>query len=366
MVMERRCALGWLLLLLAAQQVAAFSDLVVFGDSLSDQGNTDAATLGVFPGFSYDNGRFSNGPVYTEHLASLLGLDPITRSGAGGNNFAFGGAETAGPGGFSGLFLNGLDEQVDEYTSEQEADPNALHIIWAGANDLLAEQLDFSIPAGNIASEINALHTGGARQFLVINLPDLGVTPRFNGDAIESADYTARTDSFNAELALAVAEVETMLAGSNVRLFDVNMVFDELIADPAAFGLTNTSDAFLNGSAGEASDYLFFDELHPTTNVHALLADEILALLNTIEGDFNSDGVVDAADFTVLRDSGLGLDALDTFQNAFGNTSSLPVATTSTQAVPEPAAVLLLLFGQVLWLSRDRQGAKRRTHTIAT
>ena len=53
-----------------------FTALIVFGDSLSDNGNA---------------GRFSNGPVWVEHLAKNLAL-PLRPSRAGGTNHAVGGA----------------------------------------------------------------------------------------------------------------------------------------------------------------------------------------------------------------------------------------------------------------------------------
>src|SRR3954462_11973986 len=88
-----------------------FSNLVVFGDSLSDIGNISSATFGTTPGPSYYNGRFSNGPVYAETLATGLGLPALARSTASGNDYAYGGAQTAGTGGFEGLFINDVDEQ---------------------------------------------------------------------------------------------------------------------------------------------------------------------------------------------------------------------------------------------------------------
>src|SRR5262245_1866124 len=89
-----------------------FSNLVVFGDSLSDVGNISNATFGTNPGPYYWNGRFSNGPVYTETLATGLGLPAMARSTAGGNDYAYGGAQTTGTKGLSGVFIKDVDEQV--------------------------------------------------------------------------------------------------------------------------------------------------------------------------------------------------------------------------------------------------------------
>ena len=59
-----------------ALSAPSFSGLVVLGDSLSDNGNA---------------GRFSNGPVWVEHLAEWLGLE-LRPSRLGGTNHAVGGA----------------------------------------------------------------------------------------------------------------------------------------------------------------------------------------------------------------------------------------------------------------------------------
>ena len=74
-----------------------FTELVIFGDSLSDVGNTSQASFGTYPGQFYSNGRFSNGPVYVEAVATGLGLSPTVRSTAGGSNFAYGGARRPAP-----------------------------------------------------------------------------------------------------------------------------------------------------------------------------------------------------------------------------------------------------------------------------
>jgi phospholipase/lecithinase/hemolysin len=92
-----------------------YSAIYSFGDSLSDVGNVFIATGGAEPASPYVNGQFSNGPVWVQDLAAMLGLSPLKPSMApgGGNDFAWGGA-TAGAGNTMvpnivqqvGLFLN--------------------------------------------------------------------------------------------------------------------------------------------------------------------------------------------------------------------------------------------------------------------
>src|SRR3954470_5215942 len=77
-----------------------FTNMVVFGDSLSDIGNVSQATPFLTqpktPGPYYWNGRFSNGPAYAETLAAGLGLPALVNSASGGTNYAYGGALTTG------------------------------------------------------------------------------------------------------------------------------------------------------------------------------------------------------------------------------------------------------------------------------
>jgi len=55
-----------------------YDRLVVFGDSLSDNGNLFLATGGAQPPAPYYQGRFSSGPVFTE----LLGFNAVNFTGA--------------------------------------------------------------------------------------------------------------------------------------------------------------------------------------------------------------------------------------------------------------------------------------------
>src|SRR5947207_12362661 len=90
-------------------QAPAFSQVVVFGDSLSDTGNVRARTSAKSSGaidypshtFNYANGRFTNDTdtdpashtylgVWHEQLArTFLGLPPATTTQSGGLNHAF-------------------------------------------------------------------------------------------------------------------------------------------------------------------------------------------------------------------------------------------------------------------------------------
>jgi phospholipase/lecithinase/hemolysin len=65
--LRRIIACAFLLLVGAVSALAGpYSELIVFGDSLSDVGNVKQSSLGLFPVNTYYHGRFSNGLVYID------------------------------------------------------------------------------------------------------------------------------------------------------------------------------------------------------------------------------------------------------------------------------------------------------------
>jgi hypothetical protein len=69
-------------------------------------------------------------------------------------------------------------------------------------------------------------------------------------------------------------------------------------------------------------------------------------------GDFNGDGVVDAADYVVWRD-GLGLtytvNDYDVWQSHFGQTYGSGASVDMNASIPEPATLMLLMFAAAGW-----------------
>ena len=123
---------------------AAITSLTVFGDSLSDSGNSFIASGGAFPPAPYAM-RFSNGPVYAEQLASHLGLDASASLG-GGSNFAYGVARSATNPMFGDA--GSLLGQIGAFGTATggSADPTGLHLLWIGGNDL-RDALETGSPA---------------------------------------------------------------------------------------------------------------------------------------------------------------------------------------------------------------------------
>jgi phospholipase/lecithinase/hemolysin len=171
--MKKLVVLGTLLplILLTSSIAAAFDlgkvhNLVVFGDSLSDNGNTFTA-VGL-PKPPYYKGRWTNGLNWVDDFTTIAGLPPATAYlENGGTNFAVGGSTSA---------LLAAQIAVYLVTVKGSADPADLFVIWIGSDDFMAG-LQPSSTIAAISAEIAALSLAGAQQFLVINVPDVSLTP---------------------------------------------------------------------------------------------------------------------------------------------------------------------------------------------
>lgn len=364
------------------------SRLVVFGDSLSDMGNIDDATLGVVPGRTYFDGRFSNGPAWVEWLATGLGAGPLAPSTAGGDNFAYGGAQTSGASGFGGLFIRDLDEQLSDWRASRTVDPHALYVVWAGANDLFDGQTDVNVPINRVVATLQQLTALGARQFLVPNLPILGKIPEYNRDPSASARFDQLSHQYNAAFGGAIEQLAAQHAAATFYQLDVGELFSGAIAHPAAYGLTNVVDpaapgldpgaVFYNRNriVARPEQYLFWDPIHPTAAVHQILGNVATRLVEGIPGDFNTDGEVDGADLTLWRaniraagavrrqgdaDGDRDVDGADflAWQRTRGTNVAAPPRTSGASPVPEPESAALLALcasaGMATALSRRRR-----------
>ena len=201
-----------------------FTHLYVFGDSYCDVGNDFAASGGAEPATPYYAGRFSNGPIWVDHVAGFLKLGALKPSLAGGTDFAFGGAEVTAPVTTLLGTIPSVPQQVALYLQSVggKADPNALYIIEGGGNDILNSvsgsplQLGFEIALGISESEL-LLRRAGARYFLIPNLFNVGLLPAAAGNSMfATAATNATNQSLNNLLAL-----ESFLEGIHIVRLDV-------------------------------------------------------------------------------------------------------------------------------------------------
>jgi len=271
------------------------TQMFVFSDSLSDQGNLYALTASLLgtplpSSPPYYNGRITNGPNYIDYLSQMLGLsltnvtDPNAPLGylGDGVNFAFGTAQTGSNGG-NPLAAPGLLDQVDSFAFLSSimgapVDPSALFIVWGGPNDYFNGQTDPSVPAQNLSQAVLDLAAVGARNFVVLNMGDIGLLPGTRNTP-QSADLTLAAQAQNF-LMTQLLTADAANAQLNLSIVDFYSLGTSIIGDPAAYGFNNVTDA-CNPLPPEltpvmppldCSGFLFFDIYHPTTEAHAALA----------------------------------------------------------------------------------------------
>ena len=284
---------------LAAPQAAeaqSYDRLVVFGDSLSDNGNLYAFTGGANPPAPiYWQGRFSNGRVFTELLGfNLTGFGTTT----GSVNYAFGGARTD-----AAMSPPGMQVQLQAYLMNGGTfGSNDLVSILGGANNIFqaiqtiattppADPLGFlngaaTSAAADVAGLAGAVAGAGAGTVMVTNLPDLARTPQFRGGPAQGISGTA-TNTFNAALSQGLFAAAAANPNSNIILVDLRTAADFFAANPAMFGVTNATDACFNQTlmtvCANPDSYFYFDGVHPTATGHRALAN--LALDYMYYGD---------------------------------------------------------------------------------
>jgi phospholipase/lecithinase/hemolysin len=263
------------LLLSANTTHAAITELVIFGDSLSDAGN-DLAAFGV-PGPPYYSGRFSDGPVWVDQLATQLGIPVAVASELGGLNYAYGGAETGD--GFDHNFgvIPNMGMQIDDYLGSHSPSAGQLFVVFGGHNNFRNGETDATVPVADMVDHITELATAGATDFMVSTLMPLGQLPESAGGPNEAA-LDALSVDFNTLLAPALANLRTTL-GVRIYEFDTYSVMQDMLNNPGAYGLTNVTDPALVGMSvvPNPDEYLFWDDVHPTTVAHAPIADAAFA-----------------------------------------------------------------------------------------
>lgn len=294
-------AVGWLLIVAMALPAAAQSSFIVFGDSLSDTGNLAGAITPNLPPPYFEN-RISDGPLAVDYFSEFLGFD-ARAAASGGNNYAVVG------GNIVGNDFEDLMPQVSRYlhANSQLADANALYVLMLGGNDLrgIRGELDpvmaeaqLLVMVDQLMTQIARLHTAGAQQFFVVDVPDIGRIPQTL--ALEASDpgVGARTSvyvqRYNQLLAAALHE---FAANHPVSIYDFSVYesLNEMLSQPMGFGFTQTTVACFNGEpfspefhpdcdneffpflAPDFSAFVFFDSVHPTSKAHQIVGNAMLA-----------------------------------------------------------------------------------------
>jgi phospholipase/lecithinase/hemolysin len=254
----------------------SYDALYVFGDSYCDVGNIFAATGGAQPAAPYYNGRFSNGPIWLDHVAGFLGV-PLKPYLLGGTDYAFGGAWVTEPQSIpGGGTIPSVPEQVKLYLGQHggKADPKALYILEGGGNDILdtttgsPQTLGKHIAEGLADSEL-LLRRAGARHFVIPDLFNVGLLPAAAGNVSFATAASAAADK-SLDVLLAP---EQYIDGVHIIRLNVFSLLNAVVTAPTHFGFTDVTDPCLTTTVCADPDHTFFwDTHHPTVFGHAFFA----------------------------------------------------------------------------------------------
>lgn len=274
-----------------------YSAIYVFGDSYNDVGNFYIATGNSSPQSPpYFHGRFSNGPLWVEHLAGSMNL-PMLPALAGGNDYAVGGAQVikAVPAQYG--IIPSIPQQVQVYLTQHagKADPKALYILEGGGNDILdstnnatAQALGAQIAHGLADSE-RVLRRAGARHFLIPNLFNVGLLPAAAGNPAFATAASLATNKVLDEL----LENEFGFEDTHILRVDVFALINSVQTDTTHFGFTDVTNPCINAQTGvlcaDPDHTLFWDLQHPSTFGHSLFAVAAESALNQAKHHHDDD-----------------------------------------------------------------------------
>ncbi|HED15888.1 MAG TPA: hypothetical protein ENI64_03575 [Gammaproteobacteria bacterium] len=278
---------------------SSFKQVYVFGDSLSDTGNL-ASITGNFPSPPFYMNRVSNGAVAVEVMANKLGLSAQASlhliGPEAGTNYAVARANAAGTEPID------LAAQTSIFLANHgyAAPEDALYVILIGGNDIRSARGVTDTNTANtivdaaimqISQTINQLARSGAHSFLLINAPDIGAIPetrilaQLTNDPGMIARATRLSKRFSKKLKIAIKHRdesdESDELDMDITQFNLLKFFNKLIKKGSKAGFSNTTDACFSSitftfnpgcNFGQNFDqYIFFDEIHPTARVHAII-----------------------------------------------------------------------------------------------
>ncbi|WP_440682981.1 SGNH/GDSL hydrolase family protein [Cysteiniphilum halobium] len=211
--------------------------VLIFGDSLSDQGNIYKFSGGLIPKSTpYYNGMFSNGNVWAVQFENML-----KRYGIIVNNYSVGGATVVLAPSWTPLGLPyNLEAEVKMYQLDKQSrsqGENKLAIFFIGANDYLKadksmrkEEMDHAVNQV-VGKIIAAIGDVDADNTLIVGLPNLSLT-------IESKDLGNQAVlSYMSNLHNTLLK-QFATSESHVKFIDLDKMFQWMLEDPEGFNQT--------------------------------------------------------------------------------------------------------------------------------
>ncbi|HWI82798.1 SGNH/GDSL hydrolase family protein [Ramlibacter sp.] len=216
------------------------SRVVSFGDAFTDVGQSGSR-------YTVNDGGID---TWTQQVAVSFGLG-LAPASAGGTSYATGNARIAAkPDAAGNAATPTVTEQIDAFLAKGPIGANDLLIVNGGFSDIIAEAAkvtagtqtrDQAIEAAkqagrDLAAQVRRLVGAGAQHVVVVGSYDLSRSPwakaSGQGDLLSQA-----SGRFNDQLLVSMVDL-----GQNVLYVDAPLIFNVMVATPAAYGLSNSTD----------------------------------------------------------------------------------------------------------------------------
>ncbi|XP_076930879.1 GDSL esterase/lipase At1g06990-like [Bidens hawaiensis] len=317
-----------------------FPSILIFGDSTVDTGNNNyiatAAKANHYP-YGKDfpthvpTGRFSNGKLSIDFLASMLGvkqsIPPFLHPDLSADDLLTGVSFASAGTGYDTLtsditrvlpmsrqldYFKSYSERLKKIVGEEEARRlinRALVIVSAGTNDFVINfygipirRAEFNIYnyqefiLERLHDFVKELYKLGCRKIIIAGIPPIGclpiqITAKFkeqNRRCIEQQNVEAR--AYNKKLLELLFHTQTSLKESKVFYADIYKPIIDMIKSPETYGFKET----IMGCCGtglleagpicnpltpvchNASEYLFFDSIHPSERAYLIVTEYLM------------------------------------------------------------------------------------------
>ncbi|MDE2120180.1 MAG: SGNH/GDSL hydrolase family protein, partial [Betaproteobacteria bacterium] len=233
--------------------------IVSLGDSLSDTDSTSNLLYHYVPHRStWFAGHFTNGWVWTEYAAHDLGVHPYNEAWGGAGSQTqpvvdwFPGSTWLARVGY-GLRLPSIELQSQLYGEHvsgvlPRAPDETLYTLMIGGNDFIGYDETPETVLAAVGETVRKLITqSGARNIVIMNLPDISVAPILNAGprSVIKQRVQARLDAYEAQLPVLVAQLVAQYPQAHLTLFDTRAAFDAVLKDPAAHGFIDAARSCL-------------------------------------------------------------------------------------------------------------------------
>ncbi|KXN65162.1 hypothetical protein CONCODRAFT_80854 [Conidiobolus coronatus NRRL 28638] len=257
---------------------------------MTDNGNLNKLTFGMVPGKRYYNGRYSNGPLWSDYILDLLEVKSS-------ENWAFAGATTDNGLTYVNRFVPSINAQLNWFKLRgsscfKDRPKNHLVSYVGGANNYLNPEITPESTIKDIRRHlIRLIEEFKFENLLVTDIPPVHSSPSYTGSFLKHGETSGsirldpemknKVEMHNIMVAELVNELRLEYPEVNIYFWNFSKVW-KLAERLNPFNSTRWShelpcfDEFRDHDGCENHEHsFFFDTFHPITQVHDYFAKDI-------------------------------------------------------------------------------------------